>query len=431
MTFSAKQFRELNDAYKAMYAPATGEEVTQEEAPVEEVGEVDEATYPSDFMNPDGTKRAVARKKKGRPNAQGPEDGKKELDEDNIEEVEESAAGMMSGQQSAQGSSQQVARVQQRLKDLGKKIKQGYETIVPPPQRSNEPSVRAGERTPETGFSHTRSLGTADAPAKLDPGTQGSTMPSNPQFKGVGARVDRPGANRGSGRDGSFGVGTSGSGMPSNPQFKGVGARSGSAAAPVKTPTPPPAPPSQPAAPAPAAPAPAARPVVSKLNTDQQAVNREYDRLRKSGDMKGAAAYGKRMAAAGASKSDFKMPKNAAKRSVASSGTSGTMKSSLGGRLGAALSGKTSDFKFKEAYDVVLEYLLSGGHAETVEEANYIMMQMDQNTIQSIVESPSFEVKGGNPSAARRQGKINKAADAGVPNAAAKAKGPILPIKGV
>ena len=118
MTFSAKQFRELNDAYKAMYAPATEEEVTQEEAPVEEVEEVDEATYPSDFKN------GVARKKKGRPNAQGPEDGKKELDEDNVEEVEESVAGMMSGQQSAQGSSQQVARAQQRLKDLGRRIKQ-------------------------------------------------------------------------------------------------------------------------------------------------------------------------------------------------------------------------------------------------------------------------------------------------------------------
>ena len=374
MTFSAKQFRELNDAYNSMYVPATEEEVTQEEAPVEEV-----------------------------------------------KEVEESAAGMMSGQQSAQGSSQQVARAQQRLKDLSNRIKQGYETIVPPPQRSNEPTVRSGERTPQTGMSYVASRDKSGdrydksgtpAPAKLDPGTRGSTMPSRPQFKGVGAR-------------------------------------SGSAAAPVKTPTPPPAPTSRPsgssnnmtnmdrrrqargssytpptrpsggttssttstrpvasvssssvqkAPPVPVLPPPQKpQGSGSKLNTDQQAVNREYDRLRKSGDMKGAAAYGKRMAAAGASKSSFKMP---------------------------------ASIK-KEAYDVVLEYLLSGGHAETVEEANYIMMQMDQNTIQSIVESPSFEVKGGNPSAARRQGKINKAADAGVPNAAAKAKGPILPIKGV
>lgn len=379
MTFSAKQFRELNDAYKSMYVPATEEEVTQEEAPVEEV-----------------------------------------------KEVEESAAGMMSGQQSAQGSSQQVARVQQRLKDLSKKIKQGYETIVPPPQRSNEPSVRAGERTPQTGFSHTRSLGTADAPAKLDPGTQGSTMPSNPKFKGVGARADRPGANKGSGRDGSFGVGTSGSGMPSNPKFKGVGARSGSAAAPVKTPTPPPAPPSQPAAPAPAAPAapaPAARPVVKQTGdkaTDMGVWRKSNPTLAKRLDAKNAAKRSVTQKTP-----DLKYDKSLETKA----------KGSLGTRLATALSGPASAFKYNpktnEAYDVVLEYLLSQGHADTVDEANYIMMEMDVKTIQSIVESPSFEVKGGNPSAARRQGKINKAADAGVPNAAAKAKGPILPIKGV
>ena len=41
----------------------------------------------------------------------------------------------------------------------------------------------------------------------------------------------------------------------------------------------------------------------------------------------------------------------------------------------------------KEAYDVVLDYLLSEGHAETVEEAHYIMMQLDSEYIQSIVEN--------------------------------------------
>ena len=40
-----------------------------------------EATYPSDFRNPDGSRRAVAKKKTGRPNAQGPESGKKEINE--------------------------------------------------------------------------------------------------------------------------------------------------------------------------------------------------------------------------------------------------------------------------------------------------------------------------------------------------------------
>ena len=42
---------------------------------------LDEVTYPSDFKNPDGSRRAVAKKKTGRPNAQGPESGKKEIDE--------------------------------------------------------------------------------------------------------------------------------------------------------------------------------------------------------------------------------------------------------------------------------------------------------------------------------------------------------------
>jgi hypothetical protein len=39
-----------------------------------------------------------------------------------------------------------------------------------------------------------------------------------------------------------------------------------------------------------------------------------------------------------------------------------------------------------DAYDIVLEYLLSEGHVETVEEAHYVMMEMDAETIGSIVE---------------------------------------------
>ena len=46
----------------------------------------------------------------------------------------------------------------------------------------------------------------------------------------------------------------------------------------------------------------------STLNKDQQAVNREYDRLRKS-DPEAAAVYGKKMAAKGAARSDFKIEK--------------------------------------------------------------------------------------------------------------------------
>ena len=39
-----------------------------------------------------------------------------------------------------------------------------------------------------------------------------------------------------------------------------------------------------------------------------------------------------------------------------------------------------------DAYDLVLEYLFSQGHVETLEEANYVMLVMDAETIGSIVE---------------------------------------------
>ena len=39
-----------------------------------------------------------------------------------------------------------------------------------------------------------------------------------------------------------------------------------------------------------------------------------------------------------------------------------------------------------EPYDIVLEYLLSTQQAATIEEANYIMTEMDAQTIQDIVE---------------------------------------------
>ena len=43
-------------------------------------------------------------------------------------------------------------------------------------------------------------------------------------------------------------------------------------------------------------------------------------------------------------------------------------------------------FEGIDAYDLVLEYLLDNGHVDTVEEANYVMMEMDAETIGNIVE---------------------------------------------
>ena len=44
----------------------------------------------------------------------------------------------------------------------------------------------------------------------------------------------------------------------------------------------------------------------------------------------------------------------------------------------------------QEAYDMVLDYLLSEGHVETIEEAHYVMLQMTSEHVQDIVEGVGY-----------------------------------------
>jgi len=43
-----------------------------------------------------------------------------------------------------------------------------------------------------------------------------------------------------------------------------------------------------------------------------------------------------------------------------------------------------------EPYDIVLDYLFSNGHADTLDEANYIMMEMDEDAIGTIIEQYEY-----------------------------------------
>jgi len=59
----------------------------------------------------------------------------------------------------------------------------------------------------------------------------------------------------------------------------------------------------------------------------------------------------------------------------------------------------------KEAYDIVLDYLFSEGHVDTLSEAHYVMMQMDAEHIQSIVlEQPQMSPIFQNPAAKYKYG---------------------------
>ena len=46
----------------------------------------------------------------------------------------------------------------------------------------------------------------------------------------------------------------------------------------------------------------------------------------------------------------------------------------------------TQSYEYDDAYDLVLEYLLDTGHAETIAEAQYIMTELDQESINQIAE---------------------------------------------
>ena len=56
------------------------------------------------------------------------------------------------------------------------------------------------------------------------------------------------------------------------------------------------------------------------------------------------------------------------------------------GKWDETQSKRYEDRKKNEAYDIVLDYLFDNGHVDTLEEAHYVMLEMDAETIQSIVE---------------------------------------------
>jgi hypothetical protein len=76
---------------------------------------------------------------------------------------------------------------------------------------------------------------------------------------------------------------------------------------------------------------------------------------------------------------------------------------------------QTTTSESYDAYDLVLEYLFSYGHAETMEEAHYIMSQMDDEMVQEIYESRAMAHTGGKPHPLQGDGSRPKGIQGGVP----------------
>ena len=73
-------------------------------------------------------------------------------------------------------------------------------------------------------------------------------------------------------------------------------------------------------------------------------------------------------------------------------------------------------YQYEDAYDLVLEYLFDNGHVDTVDEAHYVMMELDAEVIQDIVEevlSEDANYDRNRRRAAQRAAARNAARDAG------------------
>ena len=141
-----------------------------------------------------------------------------------------------------------------------------------------------------------------------------------------------------------------------------------------------------------------------------------------------------RRAATGAELAAARKARDEAK---AAGNTKGAELAAVKAGVGASKNPMKEETMKYDAYDLVLEYLFSQGHVETLEEANYVMLVMDAETIGSIVEGvmpEPIDPTAHNKSQrfATQQGKIRAlesgAATSGEKSAAqSKLKGPQLP----
>jgi len=73
-----------------------------------------------------------------------------------------------------------------------------------------------------------------------------------------------------------------------------------------------------------------------------------------------------------------------------------------------------ASYEYEDAYDLVLEYLFDNGHVDTLDEAHYVMMELDAEVIQNIVEETLTEklakgTKGVSFATGRHQGGFDQA----------------------
>jgi hypothetical protein len=99
----------------------------------------------------------------------------------------------------------------------------------------------------------------------------------------------------------------------------------------------------------------------------------------------GTTAGGTKFERRSATSAELKAAQDARAAAKASGNTKGAEEAAVKAGVAAGKSTLKQSFEY-DAYDLVLEYLLSQGHAETVAEAQYLMTEMDAEMVGDIVE---------------------------------------------
>jgi len=100
----------------------------------------------------------------------------------------------------------------------------------------------------------------------------------------------------------------------------------------------------------------------------------------------GTTAGGTKFERRAATSAELKAAQDARAAAKAAGNTKGAEEAAVKAGVAAGKSTLKQSFEY-DAYDLVLEYLLSQGHAETVAEAQYLMTEMDAEMIGDIVEA--------------------------------------------
>jgi hypothetical protein len=291
-------------------------------------------------------------------------------------------------------------------RDLGKSLGQW---LVPPPEKSADPDVRSGKRTP-TG----KPTPTAKPTPTVKKDPKGAVIINHFESDNDSLVVEAPAQVApvtGKGGRGWYQKNKAGKYVPitdpaaaktakerweteqnkkRDPEFRTSGDWVGDPNA-GKPAAPAPRPAAKPPAPAPRAAAPAPRPAAARPAAAKPAPAPQ-PKIEKSPAGYAVGSTGgvkfERRAATRAELDAAQAARKAAQE--AGKSKSEVEKSAISAGVSASKKPVKEQTTMNDAYDLVLEYLLSQGHVDTVEEAHYVMMEMDSEFVQDIISESGY-----------------------------------------